>query len=348
MALIGVNQPRAQQKETTMDKILKGVGIARGLLGTGLAIPKFIQEQRESKAGLEAQERGLGLKEKAGERADVETDLKVETLTRPMTDEDRAKGVGPLSLPERHGERVLREPTVDPLKQAQIKKIYQELDQPKLSDFDQQMFAGLQKDFQIAHPDTPGAQNFNIGGKTVYMVPREESEDKTEIEKRADKLRQEFTKQSGEFIGQTSAMQRVEDSAKDPSAAGDLALIFNFMKILDPGSTVREGEFATAQNSAGIPDRIRARYNQVVDGERLGETQRADFLNRAQRLYKGAQNLQKNRVQFYTELANERDLPVEQVVRDLGIRVPGAKQTIDQKSAQDMTDDELLNAAKGL
>jgi len=37
------------------------------------------------------------------------------------------------------------------------------------------------------------------------------------------------------------------------------------MKILDPGSVVREGEFATAQNSAGIPERIRAKYNRNTE-----------------------------------------------------------------------------------
>ena len=47
-------------------------------------------------------------------------------------------------------------------------------------------------------------------------------------------------------------------AAKDapPSGASDIALLYGYMKVLDPGSTVREGEFATASNAGGIPDKI--------------------------------------------------------------------------------------------
>ncbi|HEY9219548.1 MAG TPA: lytic transglycosylase domain-containing protein [Phenylobacterium sp.] len=67
----------------------------------------------------------------------------------------------------------------------------------------------------------------------------------------------------------------------DPTAADDLALIFSFMKMLDPGSVVREGEFANAQNSAGVPDQIRNAYNRVKSGERLNPSQRTQFAQSA-------------------------------------------------------------------
>jgi hypothetical protein len=67
-----------------------------------------------------------------------------------------------------------------------------------------------------------------------------------------NKLRDDFLKGSKVFVDTKDAYTRIQDSASDPSAAGDLALIFNYMKMLDPGSTVREGEFATAQDSAGV------------------------------------------------------------------------------------------------
>lgn len=75
--------------------------------------------------------------------------------------------------------------------------------------------------------------------------------------------------------------QRVKAGAQNPSAAGDLALIYGYMKLLDPGSTVREGEFATAQNAGGAFDRMGALYNRVLSGERLTEARRADFLAQA-------------------------------------------------------------------
>lgn len=67
------------------------------------------------------------------------------------------------------------------------------------------------------------------------------------------------------------------------SAQDDLALIFSFMKILDPGSVVREGEFANAQNTAGIPDRVVNAYNNALRGTRLSDGQRNEFFRTATR-----------------------------------------------------------------
>lgn len=77
------------------------------------------------------------------------------------------------------------------------------------------------------------------------------------------------------------AYEKVQRAAKDPSAAGDLALIFGVMKTLDPGSTVREGEFANAQNAGGVDDRVVSLYNRVIAGQRLSPDQRADFVRTA-------------------------------------------------------------------
>jgi len=140
---------------------------------------------------------------------------------------------------------------------------------------------------------------------------------KERIFKQSADLRKEFTKNSGEFIKQRDAFNRIEASVEDPSAAGDLALIFNYMKILDPGSTVREGEFANAENSAGIPTRLRAKYNKVITGERLETTQRDDFFNRSQKLYDKALTTQKRRVNQFKGIAERNELPVEDVILDL-------------------------------
>lgn len=68
---------------------------------------------------------------------------------------------------------------------------------------------------------------------------------------------------------------------KDPTAADDLSLIFSYMKMLDPGSVVREGEFANAQNTGGVPDVVVNAYNKALSGNRLNARQRNDFANTA-------------------------------------------------------------------
>ena len=130
--------------------------------------------------------------------------------------------------------------------------------------------------------------------------------------------RKEFTglKPVKEFSDVSFAFSRIVRSAADPSPAGDLALIFNFMKVLDPASTVREGEFATASNAGGVDDRVRSLYNQIVNGTRLTEGQRADFVDRASRLYRGAEEQYNSIAEQYTDFATQAGLDPTQVIPD--------------------------------
>lgn len=74
-------------------------------------------------------------------------------------------------------------------------------------------------------------------------------------------------------------------TASNWTAAWDMSMIFAYMKMLDPGSVVREWEFANAQNSAGIPDRIRNAYNNALKWTRLSQKQRDEFLDVAKWIY---------------------------------------------------------------
>ena len=134
--------------------------------------------------------------------------------------------------------------------------------------------------------------------------------------KQANDLRDEHTKNSGEFIKVRDAYGRILASGTNPSPAGDLALIFNYMKMLDPGSTVREGEFANAQNSGSIPDWIWARYNNVLEGTRLAPPQRKDFLDRSESLYDAAKDTQLFLDESYKDLAKEFNVDASKVVID--------------------------------
>ena len=97
------------------------------------------------------------------------------------------------------------------------------------------------------------------------------------------KIRDDFTRDYKPIAEQTFSIQRLR--ASEDNAAGDLALIFNYMKMLDPGSAVRENEFANAQNATGIPDVIRNQWNKLQSGERLNPAQRTSFKGQAEKLY---------------------------------------------------------------
>jgi hypothetical protein len=100
------------------------------------------------------------------------------------------------------------------------------------------------------------------------------------------KFRKEYNDQTKPYQEVKSAYGRVLSS--EDSAVGDLSLIFGYMKMLDPGSVVREGEFATAQNAAGVPERITNIYNKVATGQRLSPSQRESFKGQAKGLYNSA------------------------------------------------------------
>ena len=135
-------------------------------------------------------------------------------------------------------------------------------------------------------------------------------------------LRKEFTGLSRikNFSDVTEAYTRIIKSAKDPSAAGDLALIFNYMKVLDPASVVRESEFAAAAKAGGLGPRIQAAVEQIEKGTRLAPEQRADFVNRATQLYQGAEEQARPIYQTYEEIAIARGFDPKKALPDFGYK----------------------------
>ncbi len=142
------------------------------------------------------------------------------------------------------------------------------------------------------------------------------SEDQVKME---GEVRKEFEGLNKDFREVDRAFTRIQKSVQDPSAAGDVAMIFNFMKMLDPGSTVREGEFATAQNSAGVPDVIRAQWNKLQNGERLAPAQRDDFFNRSQMLYQGAAEGYNAQAERYRGLAQQYGFSPDRIAKPVKI-----------------------------
>lgn len=87
------------------------------------------------------------------------------------------------------------------------------------------------------------------------------------------------------FSEMKSAYGQITDSIKQASPAGDLAAATKFMKLLDPGSVVRESELAMAMAASGALDRATNYAQNVIKGTKLTPTQRADFQALADKLY---------------------------------------------------------------
>lgn len=163
---------------------------------------------------------------------------------------------------------------------------------------------------------SPGQVRFDAQGRRIAEVADRDKSNEGEA-----KLRGEFTKQLGTFNEVQDGYRRLiaatAQRESDPNAvspASDIGLVFGFMKMLDPGSVVREGEFASAQNAAGVPERIQNLYNKALKGEILNPTQRQDFIDTAGRLYAQARQGAEVVASRYSDLAKGQGLDVGRVV----------------------------------
>ena len=148
-------------------------------------------------------------------------------------------------------------------------------------------------------------------GERVFpdIVDPVEKPDKKTVFDFKNSLRDDYNSASKEFLSVRDSFSRIlELGTAEPSAAGDLALIFNYMKMLDPGSVVRESEFAVAAAAGGYGERAQAAVNQISTGERLSDNMRTDFQNQALNLYLSQLGFQQENENYYKDFAKNNNL----------------------------------------
>jgi len=134
--------------------------------------------------------------------------------------------------------------------------------------------------------------------------------------KNEKQLRGEFDKQAKNFDEARLGFEKVQKAAMTdtPTGATDLALIFGYMKVIDPTSVVREGEFATAEKAGGVSEQLRNLYNKVRTGQRLTEPVREQFVQAARTQFQPYMEMQRNIENRYTNLSQAYDLDPTRVV----------------------------------
>lgn len=138
----------------------------------------------------------------------------------------------------------------------------------------------------------------------------------------ASQLRGEYLNNSKTFNEVKNGYERVSASTADPSPSGDLGIVFGFMKTVDPGSTVRESEQATVENARGVPESVRAKWNKILEGERLTAEQRNDFVGRSKKFYDQAGKSHQKMSQQYVEIAKRNKINPDDVIIDFSTTVP--------------------------
>jgi hypothetical protein len=155
-------------------------------------------------------------------------------------------------------------------------------------------------------------------------------------------LRTQLSSRSKDFGIMKDAYSRIK-GVSNGGAMSDISLIYQYMKMNDPGSTVREGEFATAQNAASAPDRIRNMYNKVAKGERLNTDQRAEIVNNSKNFYDSAARIQDVLNTEYSQIAKDYGLKPERVVGGFSTKLPNDKPAPKVSNAKIALAKEALN-----
>lgn len=215
---------------------------------------------------------------------------------------------------------------------------------------------GGEKKKRATAKDAKGVLRYIDDGSKVFP------DDESEVDYSGmDDLRKEFSglKPVKAFSDQAQAYGRIVASANNPSPAGDLALIFNYMKVLDPGSVVRESEFATAEQAAAwlqeseeagftVPLPVARAIRKAATGQRLSPEQRADFVDRGTVLYKNAETGFDALYEQYGAIADTRGFNREQALIDFrykgesfGFDQPETKAELSVDSISQMTKEQL-------
>lgn len=132
-----------------------------------------------------------------------------------------------------------------------------------------------------------------------------------------DTLRTKFAAdpETKKYFTTNNTYQLLRSSADSGTGVGDVSMIYQYMKMLDPDTGIKEGEVALAQQTGNLPDRIVTMYNKLVTGERFSDKQRADFVNEAGRLLQVRHNNVNRAADKYRKIAKDFTLNPDRVVQ---------------------------------
>ena len=122
------------------------------------------------------------------------------------------------------------------------------------------------------------------------------------------------------FMKRADYLGTILGNARNPSQTGDVAIVYTFMKMLDPDSTVNPGELALARNIGDIPTRIASLYNSLLVGEvNLTADQRKALVNSAKQSYDESKIAYQSVYDHYLKKAEAYGLNPENFIQRYGL-----------------------------
>lgn len=137
----------------------------------------------------------------------------------------------------------------------------------------------------------------------------------------AMQLSDDFTKQSAPYTEVEASYRQIKNLTTPNvkhTPQDDLGVIFSFMHMLDPASTVREGEQKLASHTASIPSWIQNAYDRVINRNILGDDERRQFVATAEQVFQGRLTDQQRRIGEFEDRARQYRIPGSLVTRPVG------------------------------
>ena len=128
------------------------------------------------------------------------------------------------------------------------------------------------------------------------------------------KLAKDYEAQSKDYLTVKKQADIIKAALNDPSAIGTLASATAVMKMLDPGSVVRESELGMAMKSTGALDRLGNLFNVVSSGQVLTDQQKREFAGLVDNFVKAYDQAQMNLNTRFANRANSYGLDVGNIV----------------------------------
>jgi len=99
------------------------------------------------------------------------------------------------------------------------------------------------------------------------------------------------------------------------------------MKMHDPESVIRESEFATAENTGSVPERVWALYNKMLKGTRLTQSQRNKMFATSKKIFSADTRQYKDAQKQYRTIAKRMKIDPLNAVPDFELikEPPGQK-----------------------
>lgn len=135
--------------------------------------------------------------------------------------------------------------------------------------------------------------------------------DPTAVAKAAMGFQNDYRTATKDSFQRAQAYESMLQATKDPSAKGDLTMVYSFIKALDPTSVVREGEISLVEANRSIPDKVKGYAQKLATGQSLLPSERQDLLTQAKTLTQTDYRRSRNDVKAYRDNAKRLGLDAE-------------------------------------